>query len=58
VEAIMARGPVLPLRFGTRLEHEDELADVLATRHDELMQSLERVRGRAELGLRSSGWAS
>jgi Gas vesicle synthesis protein GvpL/GvpF len=52
LEAIMERGPVLPLRFGTQLESEDELAAVLAERRDELARGLERVRGRVELGLR------
>ena len=52
VEAIMVRGPVLPLRFGTQLEGEERLAAVLAERGDELLRALERVRGRVELGLR------
>lgn len=52
VEAIMASGPVLPLRFGTRLDHEERLAAVLDERRDELLRALERVRGRVELGLR------
>jgi hypothetical protein len=52
VEAIMARGPVLPLRFGTQLEREEELGAALAERRDELVRALERVRGHVELGLR------
>jgi hypothetical protein len=52
VEAVMARGAVLPLRFGTELEREEELAAVLSSRREELLQSLERVRGKAELGVR------
>jgi hypothetical protein len=52
VEAIMARGVVLPLRFGTQLAAEEQLAEVLATRRDELLRSLERVRGKVELGVR------
>ncbi|HWE10344.1 MAG TPA: GvpL/GvpF family gas vesicle protein [Solirubrobacteraceae bacterium] len=52
VEAIMATGVVLPLRFGTQLAGEDRLGDLLAARHDELTRSLERVRGRTELGVR------
>jgi Gas vesicle synthesis protein GvpL/GvpF len=52
LEAIMERGPVLPLRFGTELESEEELAAVLDERRDELVRGLERVRGRVELGLR------
>jgi Gas vesicle synthesis protein GvpL/GvpF len=53
VEAIMARGPVLPLRFGTQLEREERLAAALAERRDELLRALERVRGHVELGLRA-----
>jgi Gas vesicle synthesis protein GvpL/GvpF len=52
VEAIMENGAVLPLRFGTQLEHEKQLADLLAARRDELLRSLQRVRGKAELGVR------
>ncbi len=52
VEAIMERGAVLPLRFGTRLEHEERLRATLAERRGELLGALGRVRGRAELGLR------
>jgi Gas vesicle synthesis protein GvpL/GvpF len=52
LEAIMERGPVLPLRFGTELESENDLAAVLDERRDELLRALERVRGRVELGLR------
>jgi hypothetical protein len=52
VEAIMARGPVLPMRFGTQLEREELLADALVERRDELLDALERVRGHVELGLR------
>jgi hypothetical protein len=52
VEAMMERGPVLPLRFGTQLSDEEDLALVLAERGEELWRALERVRGRVELGLR------
>lgn len=52
VEEIMAGGAVLPLRFGTRLAGEEQLAAVLAERRDELLTSLARVRGGAELGVR------
>ena len=52
VEAIMERGAVMPLRFGTELEREDQLEALLAARRDELLRSLERVRGKAELGIR------
>jgi Gas vesicle synthesis protein GvpL/GvpF len=52
VEAMMARGPVLPLRFGTQLEAEERLAAALTERGDELLRALERLRGHVELGLR------
>jgi len=52
VEAVMARGAVLPFRFDTELESERDLAARLAERHDELVRALNRVRGRVELGLR------
>jgi hypothetical protein len=52
VEAIMASGAVLPLRFGTQLEREEELEEVLTARHDELLRSLDRVRGKVELAVR------
>jgi hypothetical protein len=52
VEAMMEGGAVLPLRFGTELEREEALAAVLSGRCDELLRSLERVRGKVELGLR------
>ena len=52
IEAVMARGTVLPLRFGTQLEAEERLAAVLAERRDQLLRALDRVRGRVELGLR------
>jgi hypothetical protein len=52
VEAIMAWGAVLPLRFGTELAREQELADVLRDRRDELLRSLDHVRGSQELGVR------
>src|SRR5439155_6420148 len=52
VEAVMARGAVLPFRFGTELDDERRLAARLAERHDELVRALDRVRGRVELGVR------
>jgi Gas vesicle synthesis protein GvpL/GvpF len=52
IEAIMARGPVLPLRFGARFEREEALSEVLAERRSELLRGLAYVRGRIEMGLR------
>lgn len=52
VEAMMAAGPVLPTRFGTRLDDTDRLTAVLAERRDGLLRGLARVRDRVELGVR------
>jgi hypothetical protein len=52
VEAVMARGAALPLRFGTVLDREDQLAAAVDERKDELRRALERVRGHVELGVR------
>lgn len=52
VEALMARGAALPLRFGTVLDREDQLAAAVEERQDELRGALERVRGHVELGVR------
>ena len=58
LEAVMKRGPVLPLRFGIQLRSEAELEEVLRERRTELLRSIERVRGRVELGLRVLGGAA
>lgn len=52
VEQMMTRGAVLPLRFGTELQSERDLAVRLEQRADELSGALDRIRGRVELGLR------
>ena len=52
VEAIMARGPMLPLRFGAQLDGEERLEAVLHERREELLRALDRVRGHVELGMR------
>lgn len=48
----MARGAVLPLRFGMQLEREEALSAVLAERHLEMLRGLRYVRGHVEMGLR------
>lgn len=53
LETMMARGPVLPLRFGTQLERPEHLASALEERREEMVQALERVRGHAELAVRA-----
>lgn len=52
VEALMAQGPVLPLRYGTVLDDEPALERVIAERSEEFSRLLETVRGRVELALR------
>ena len=52
IEAAMANGTVLPLRFGTRLGGEEELRAAISARRDDLVAALERVRGQVEMGLR------
>lgn len=53
IETMMADGAVLPLRFGTQLAREEQLATVLAQRSESLLLALDRVRGHVELGLRA-----
>jgi hypothetical protein len=53
VERLMRSGPVLPMRFGSVVREEGALRDLLADRAPEFERSLERVRGRVELGLRA-----
>jgi hypothetical protein len=52
VEALMRRGPVLPVRFGTELASEDELLGELARRGAGFGEQLAHVRGCVELGVR------
>ena len=53
VEALMADGPVLPMRFGSQLPAAAALRAVLSRRHDELLGALNGVRGRVELAVRA-----
>jgi Gas vesicle synthesis protein GvpL/GvpF len=53
VERIMADRTVLPMRFGTKLPDEEAMKEVLATRQQELLATLARVRGRVEIGIRA-----
>lgn len=52
LEAVMVHAPVLPMRFGTRLDSTDQLADAIAGRAGALRSALDHVRGRVELGVR------
>ena len=51
-EILMADRAVLPVRFGTVLANEATVQDVLAAHYADFVASLDRVRGRVELGLR------
>jgi len=52
VEELMAERALLPVRFGTRVSGEDEIAALLAERRDEFAAALEHVRGAVELAVR------
>jgi hypothetical protein len=52
VEALMADRAVLPVRFGTVLADEAAVQNVLVAHYADFVASLDRVRGRVELGLR------
>jgi Gas vesicle synthesis protein GvpL/GvpF len=52
VSRLMEQETVLPVRFGTVLEDEDEVSDLLRDRRDELHDALDRVRGAVEIGVR------
>jgi len=43
---------ILPMRFGLVVSSEDEVASLLEQHQDNLVEQLQRVRGRIELGLR------
>ena len=52
IEGLMARGPVLPARYGTVAATDCEIFDTLQARHDELVRTLDRVRGAVEFAVR------
>jgi Gas vesicle synthesis protein GvpL/GvpF len=52
VAALMADGPVLPVRFGTVLKREEDLDELLKERESELRARLAHVSGRVEMGVR------
>lgn len=52
VEALMRDRTLLPVRFGTVLTDEATTYNILAAHYADFVTSLDRVRGRAELGLR------
>lgn len=51
VEALCARQPCLPIRFGSRVADPAAAAALLAPRADALARTLERVGGRRELAV-------
>jgi hypothetical protein len=53
IEGLMADRAVLPMRFGARLGDDDALRAVLAARRQEFLATLDRVRGRVEVGVRA-----
>jgi hypothetical protein len=53
IEALMAQGAVLPMRFGTRFPDTGRVRAALADRREELVDALVRVRGRVELAVRA-----
>jgi hypothetical protein len=53
VERLMADRAVLPMRFGNKLRDDGVLREILAARQEELLATLDRVRGRVELGVRA-----
>jgi hypothetical protein len=53
IERLMTDRAVLPMRFGTRLAGDDALHAILASRQQEFLAALDRVRGRVELGVRA-----
>lgn len=52
VESLMDSGTILPVRFGTTVEHEDEVGAVLEQNREEFSRGLRRVRGTVEMGVR------
>ena len=53
IEALMADRAVLPLRFGTRMPDAGAVRTPLAARREQLLDALDRVRGRVELAVRA-----
>jgi len=54
IERVMARGTVLPVKFGTVSDNEAAIvAKVLRDRHDDLVGLLASMDGKAEMGLKA-----
>lgn len=54
VEAIAVRRPVLPMRFGSLLDDDDAVRDLLDRHAAEFAAALDRVQGAVEFGIRTS----
>lgn len=52
VEMLMARGPVLPARFGSTVGGDDEATALLLARRADVAAGLERVRDAVEIAVR------
>ncbi len=52
VEAIHARQTVIPLRYGCRMENEEQIVRLLEDRCQEYKALLDRLRGMTEMGIR------
>jgi hypothetical protein len=52
LEGALRAGPVVPFRFLTLYQDEDELRGFLSGRRSDLLGVLERVRGKVELGVK------
>ena len=44
--------PILPVAFGTIVDSEEQLRELLRVNHDVLLEQLQRLRGKVEMGLR------
>jgi hypothetical protein len=54
VRRLMERGAVLPTQFGSVVEDETAVRELLRRRRKDLVARLQRVRGAVEIGLRAS----
>lgn len=57
-ERLMTSGPVLPARYGTVADRDEEIETMLAEREDEFTRGLDRVRGAVEIAIRTEPPAS
>jgi hypothetical protein len=53
LERALARGPVLPLRFGTILGGDDEVRELLAANRTRFARALDSLRGKTEWGVKA-----